>query len=515
MKNKIALFIGILIIISMIQIPAFAASDTIVSDGTYDISAYGNNSIITINGGLTVELTNTGSSTYTNLRIDCVGANTILTINSVKTDNSGSSNACALAFTGTGNQLKLFGDCELKSGDNQPGIRVEDGSALTISGSGSVLAEGGSSGAGIGGSYHNDGGTITISSGNVTAKGGSYAAGIGGGQDGNGTGVNGKILISGGNIIASSYDEGAGIGGGYDGNGGNIEIKDGIVEATGGPYGAGIGGGTYSNCGSITISGGNITASSPEFGAGIGTGDEGNGGTIEISGGIIRAVGGREAAGIGGGSEGSSSTTISGGVVYAQRGLGAGEDIGVGEAGAGGSVQISGTGAVFLRNDLITRPTLPHGHQHKTPSDAENPLVFQDNSVYGIHVDPSWTDAIGGYFVLCTLDYNANGGVGSATGGVYQASVDLLLDDGSSFSKNGYHFSGWNTAANGSGTNYHPNTTVAMPSRDTILYAKWASVQIPNPQTGYPYIGLNWLWFTAVALLLVVGVLAYRKYLRI
>lgn len=514
MKNKIALLIAILLFVSLMPFTAFAASGTISADGTYDIGAYGNDSIITINGGLDVVLTNTGGSTYTNLQIDCIGANTTLTIDGIKINNSANDNACALAFIGTGNNLVLNGQSELTSGLNQSGIRVIEGTALSISGSGEVVAQGSRGGAGIGGSDHQNGGTINILSGKVTAIGGTYAAGIGGGEDGHGTGASDKITISGGEVHASGDDESAAIGSGYDADGGNIEITGGTVVAIGAPYGAGIGSGTYGECGNIVISGGNITASSLEFGAGIGTGDEGQGGTITITGGTIRATGGREGAGIGGGEGGYCDTTITGGTIYAQRGAGAGEDIGVGEAGTGGSVEISGTGAVFLRNDIMTAPSLPDGHQHKTPSDAENPLIFQDNSVYGIHVDPSWTDAIGGYFLLCTLAYDANGGTGSASGGVYQAGVDILLDDGSSFAKNGYHYSGWNTAANGSGTNYVPNTTVAMPSIDTTLYVKWTSARIPNPETGYPYVVANLLWLSVIALLFGAGGLIFKKYSR-
>ncbi|MGI6496099.1 MAG: hypothetical protein ACOX5G_08430 [Kiritimatiellia bacterium] len=87
------------------------------------------------------------------------------------------------------------------------------GGAVTISG-GSVTAEGGSSGAGIGGggSYYNapgaDGGTVTISGGRVSATGGSDAAGIGGGGGsrmgfGATGGASGTVEISGGTVFAA------------------------------------------------------------------------------------------------------------------------------------------------------------------------------------------------------------------------------------------------------------------------------------------------------------------------
>ena len=151
---------------------------------------------------------------------------------------------------------------------------------------GSLTANGGFDGAGIGGGEYDDTSNIEISGGKVTATGGYDAAGIGGGK----RGAAENIKISGGDIIASA-GSGAGIGSGFDddshlygGHANSIEITGGTIQATSGT-GAGIGTGEQGDNVDITITGGNITAESRYGGAGIGTGDNAEeGATIKISG---------------------------------------------------------------------------------------------------------------------------------------------------------------------------------------------------------------------------------------
>lgn len=355
MKKQIALFVVVILLITMIPFSALAASGTISADGTYDISAYGNNSVITINGGLTVTLTNTNSTTYTNLSIDCIGADTKLTIDGVKLDNSAFLDTYALSFTGSDNTLTIVGNSELKSGMNEPGIRAESGTSLDILGDGMLAAYGGSAGAGIGSGESSHGGSITITDGTVTARGGLCAAGIGGGNCGNG----GSITILGGDVTATGNSGSAGIGGGVDGDGGIIHITGGTLTITGSEGGAGIGGGynegggTMATGGNITIDGGIVTATSGPKAAGIGGGFEGDGGSITISGTAdVSATGGYGAAGIGGGYNDVGSTVATGGTIYIDGGIvtatggGYGAGIGGGVRGDGGSITISGSADV-------------------------------------------------------------------------------------------------------------------------------------------------------------------------
>ena len=124
-----------------------------------------------------------------------------------------------------------------------PGISVTAGSTLTIRGTGSLAASSNGYGAGIGGGFGLQCGSIVIESGTIAATGGERAAGIGGGQ----AAACGDITISGGDVSSTGGDRAVGIGGGYGATCGNIVIGSGIdrVVATAGSstiIGAGPGG---------------------------------------------------------------------------------------------------------------------------------------------------------------------------------------------------------------------------------------------------------------------------------
>ena len=149
---------------------------------------------------------------------------------------------------GTTNTVKGFHDY-------YPGIYTPSDKTLTIkgeaAGTGSLTASSNGFGAGIGGGYKIDCGSIVIMSGNVTATGGQFAAGIGSGNGGGG----GSIIIAGGTVTAAGGLNAAGIGSGSTStsNCEYIIIYGGTVTATGGQYGAGIGSGQYAKCEDIMI----------------------------------------------------------------------------------------------------------------------------------------------------------------------------------------------------------------------------------------------------------------------
>lgn len=158
--------------------------------------------------------------------------------------------------------LYIEGSSVLQSGENCAGIQKEDDGQLTIDGSGSLEANGGESGAGIGGASGKPGNNITINGGTITASGkagNGWGAGIGGGKGQGGS----NITIRGGNVKAIPGAEAAGIGGGFKGNGTDISIEGGTVyaESGGGKGGtAAIGGGRVEGNGeNIQITGGDIT----------------------------------------------------------------------------------------------------------------------------------------------------------------------------------------------------------------------------------------------------------------
>ena len=353
------------------------------------------------------------------------------------------------------------------------------GGTITING-GTVNATGGSGGgAGIGGGRASSGGIITINYGLVTATGGHNGAGIGGGDYCDG----GNITINGGTIKSTSGEYGAGIGGGSGGAGGNITICGGSVTAasTDNPWGGtGIGGGFQGDGGNITISGGTIIAKGETCGAGIGGSGRGAGGVITISGGTVTATGDDSvwggSAGIGCGpyTEAIGGTvTLSGGVVFAQAGPGA-KDVGGGSNSTNhGTLEISNTAALFLKNNSCVPPTTTT-HTNETVS-----RHYANYSAYGIPVP--WSGNFGAYLRLYTLSYDANNGSGTAPSQVTQhIGTSVSVEYHGFLSRVGYTFSGWNTAANKEGRGYNYRDTFTFLD-NTTLYAVWT----PNPYRVY------------------------------
>ena len=260
----------------------------------------------------------------------------------------------AVSVTGSGDtNIELNGNNTLTSGYGHAGLehnKTDDSGTLTITddkgAAGSLTANGGFGGAGIGGSTGHDG-QVTITGGTINATGNNGGAGIGGA----------------GNQHDNEYY--------YTGDG-DVTITGGTITATGGEMAAGIGGGAFGD-GNVTITGGDITAKGDDKGAGIGggmgakpkgtvsssskgdhktvSGDTlvGGKGTVTISGGTItEATGGELAAGIGGGSQGDSDVTITGNAIIkdAQGGDGA-AGIGNGSSNEGvGSIEISGDSVI-------------------------------------------------------------------------------------------------------------------------------------------------------------------------
>lgn len=135
-------------------------------------------------------------------------------------------NACAFSIAnGAKVTLILKGENTLKSDGNRAGLEVPEGAMLEIKGEGSLTANGGELGAGIGSGYNSSSGTITISGGKVTAEGGHGGSGIGGGDSGSG----GSITVSDGEVTAKAGSDAFGIGGGQFRAEGNLTIMNGTI----------------------------------------------------------------------------------------------------------------------------------------------------------------------------------------------------------------------------------------------------------------------------------------------
>lgn len=77
-----------------------------------------------------------------------------------------------------------------------------------------------------------------------------------------------------------------------------------------------------------------------------------------------------------------------------------------------------------------------------------------------------------------SVSYNGNGQTGGATPSAqYEEYSATLMIDGNSGNliRTGYTFSGWNTAADGSGTSYGSGDSFTIPAGNTLLYAEWSA----------------------------------------
>ncbi len=277
-----------------------AADVNITSGGTYRITGSTTEHAITIgtSSAVTVILDNVSidfeTSSYYRIPFDS-GANVTLLLEGTN------------AFT-------CYPKASSTYSTNQPAIKVEGMEKLTIDndtgGTGSLTVVGGYYMPGIGGSYRQVSGAVTIQGGTVYATGGEHGAGIGGGE----TVMGGVLTITGGTVIAQGGNWASGIGGGSAGAGGAVCISGGYVNATGGESGAGVGGGHNGAGGIVTITNGTVTATGGAKGAGVGGGYNGAGGTVTITGGSIKAnPGSTNAAAMGQGGYASESGTVTNG----------------------------------------------------------------------------------------------------------------------------------------------------------------------------------------------------------
>ena len=337
----------------------------------------------------------------------------------------------AVSVTGSGNtNIELNGNNTLTSGYGHAGLehnKTDDSGTLTIQDeknddgsakgsasdtTGSLTANGGGRGAGIGGSDEHDG-QATITGGKITATGGNGAAGIGGGAGDKyaAVGGDGDVTISGGTITATGGSLAAGIGGGLDGNG-TVIITDGDITAKAtGRYGAGIGGGCgeipkdtlIGGNGTVTISGGTITeASGGYMAAGIGSGLQGLG-TVTIEGDAVikNAQGGEAGAGIGSGTRGNSEIIIRGDAVIENA-----------ESSANGAGIGSGQGDLYLDGDgMVIDPTVGN------VTIEGNAKIENAKSGYGGSGIGGGTVGIGNVII------RGNAQIGNATGGEEGAGI--------------------------------------------------------------------------------------------
>ena len=386
------------------------------------------------------------------------------------------------------------------------------------------------SGAGIGGAGAStimaaSGGTVNITGGTVTANGGEYGgAGIGGGGSTNTSGstynggAGGNVKINGGTVFAyggkGGYSGdwnphcggGAGIGGGggYTGGaGGDIEISGGDVTAESNYYGtdttvnrsggAGIGGGgSYqdagSSCGTVTIGGSaRVTASATTLGAGIGAGvgsagTSDGGGAVTISGGMVTAAGADTGEDIGGS---ATANYFDGGSINAGT-----ENVTIAPVLTSGTavykttVQVPNISAATLVSCEVSGSTFSaytdaSGYLYlwlTENTQADSLLVSTDTANHYLGIGSvvsssgtnSWSSSAAS---VVTFDKSGGGteATPSSTAVIVNGTVTLPTTDPT---RTGYTFAGWNTKADGSGTEFTSSTNVTS---DITVYAQWTA----------------------------------------
>jgi len=79
------------------------------------------------------------------------------------------------------------------------------------------------------------------------------------------------------------------------------------------------------------------------------------------------------------------------------------------------------------------------------------------------------------------VTYNINGGTGTTpVSNTFNAGNSVMLPSGNEFTRVGFVFSGWNTNANGTGTNYNAGSSFA-PSGNITLHARWVIIDAETP----------------------------------
>ena len=156
-------------------------------------------------------------------------------------------------------------------------------------------------------------------------------------------------------------------------------------------------------------------------------------------------------------------------------------------------------GEMFAVCGLLSKLTVPGGFSPSSITSAKNkPGYLMPALNYILNADGTVTPVVTGstdinstkvkttYIKVCTVIYHSN----EATSGDVPEQVAVLPDEAATISgntgnlqKTGYAFSGWNTKADGTGTDYAVGTSIS-PTADISLYAQWTvssylSVTIP------------------------------------
>ena len=173
----------------------------------------------------------TGESDKNTVTIDTSEGNVDVTFDDLKIDVSGKTEVDGSSKT----EGDVSGDSPVDAGKAAVTVQGDHDAAIELDGANELKS--GSCNAGLEKNGHESKGTLTIKDDNDTK----------------------------GSLTAEGGEDGAGIGGGYESGAGNIEITGGTIEAVGGEGAAGIGGGVYGPGRDIEISGGKVSATGGSY----------------------------------------------------------------------------------------------------------------------------------------------------------------------------------------------------------------------------------------------------------
>ena len=154
------------------------------------------------------------------------------------------------------------------------------------------------------------------------------------------------------------------------------------------------------------------------------------------------------------------------------------------------ALQSVNLGDAFSFKDTVL-PTPPSTYEGKSYTGK----WIREDKFYGpytpIELRVNYTSAMAGTWVWesdyqeNTVNFDANGGVltGETSVTVQKTSPDVTLPDETQITRTHYTFTGWNTAADGTGTNYEAGSTYTVPMQadPVTLYAQWE----PSPIRKY------------------------------
>jgi len=127
----------------------------------------------------------------------------------------------------------------------------------------------------------------------------------------------------------------------------------------------------------------------------------------------------------------------------------------------------------------------------RTNIDYRAPVEFVVST--GTGLSHTYTVTVLSQAIINSVAYNANGGMGDAPAdtSTYRYKKSFTVQDQGALAKSGYAFAGWNTRADGTGTEYQPGDSAVMGTQNVVLYAQWTVIQAASVSLSSSSIVLN------------------------